>query len=134
MDHEAAAEVIVAIVPEVTGKLELPDGLDASHGKDIAVSFDVETALRSSVAQRSAGEPPHVPAVPPPGLDGKEVRVEQHRHVRRGAERLPELDLELAHGVRVLRVKNRAVKTILRSSAGSPRRREHAPRTQDRGS
>jgi hypothetical protein len=54
MDHEAAAEVIMAIVSKVTGKLELPDGLDASHRKDIAVSFDVETAVRLSLAQGGA--------------------------------------------------------------------------------
>jgi hypothetical protein len=42
------------------------------------------------------------------------VRVEQHRHVRRGPERLPKLDLKLTHGVRVLRVKDCPGKTILR--------------------
>ena len=64
MDHEAAPEVIAAIVPEVTGELELADGLDAAHRKDIAVRLDMESARRLSLAERSAGEPQHVLASP----------------------------------------------------------------------
>jgi hypothetical protein len=69
MDHEAAAKMVMAIVSKVTRKLELPDGLDASQRKDIAVSFDVEAALRVSLTQRGTDEPQHMPAASG-GFDG----------------------------------------------------------------
>lgn len=128
MDHEAAAEVIAAIVPEIAGKLELPDGLNPSHRQDMAVRFNGETAVRLSLAQRRADETLHMTAIAGcTGFNGKEVRVEQHRHVRRRAERLTELDLELTHGVRVLGVKDRSGQGDPPPSAGSLLRSRGAP-------